>query len=332
MELLVIGGTHFVGRAAVEEAVRRGHAVTVFHRGPAEPEGFPDVAHVHGDRDGGLGALAGRRWDATLDTCGYVPRQVREVAEALGDAAGHYAFVSSISVYPDETPAGATEDAPTFGPPFPDTEEITDGSYGPLKVACEHEARARFGGRCLIVRPGYVVGRHDPTDRFTSWVLRAARPGPMLVPEPARMPLQVVDARDLASFTLDRIEARDDDVYHVAGPDEAITWGDVVPVLVAAGGGGAEPVWVGEAFLRDRLGEEEAAEALPLWDVAYPGLHAVDVGKGRAAGLRCRPFDETVRDVLEGNRHRVGAPLKVGLTPQAEAGLLEAWAAAGAGS
>ena len=324
MKLLVIGGTHFVGRAAVEDAVSRGHEVTVVHRGPAEPDGFPDVEHVHADRDGGLGVLGGRTWDAALDTCGYVPRQIREVGQALGDAVAHYGFVSSISVYPDDTPAHATERSPTYGPPFPGTEEITDGSYGPLKVACEEEARSAFGGRCLIVRPGYVVGRHDPTDRFSSWVLRAARGGEMLAPGPPDRPLQVVDARDLAAFTLDRLEARADDVYCVAGPDAPLTWGEAISISVDLGGAGAEPVWVGERFLSERLGDD-VWTALPMWDMEYPGLHQVDTSKARAAGLSCRPIEETVRDILDGNRDRVGAPMKAGLTPEREAELLAAW-------
>ena len=325
MDLLVIGGTHLVGRAAVEEAVARGHAVTIFHRGPQEPKGFPVVEHIHGDRDGGLGALSGRAWDVALDTCGYVPRQVREAAAVLGDSVAHYGFVSSISVYPDGTPAHASEDTAVYTPPFPDGEEITDGSYGPLKVACEEEARSAFVDRCLIVRPGYVVGSHDRSDRFTSWVLRAARGGAMLAPGPRDQPLQVVDARDLAAFTLDRLEARTAESYCVVGPDAPLTWGKAIPVLAEVGGAGAEPVWVDASFLRERLGGVE--EALPLWDIDDAGLHQIDATKARSAGLRCRPFGDTVRDILEGNRGRVGAPLKVGLTPEREADLLAAWAA-----
>ena len=204
MRLLVIGGTHFVGRAVVEDAVARGHAVTVFHRGGTEPDGFPDAEHVHGDRDGGLDPLRGRSWDVVLDTCGYMPRVVRASAELLADGVEHYGFISTLSVYPDDTPGGMNEETPIYGPPFPDTEEITEASYGPLKAACEAEVQAAFPGRCLIVRPGYIVGPHDPSDRFTSWVRRAAAGGPMLAPRPSSEALQVVDARDLGAFTLDR--------------------------------------------------------------------------------------------------------------------------------
>ncbi len=328
MDLLIIGGTHFVGRALVEDAVARGHGVTVFHRGPAEPEGFPDVEHVHGDRDGGLGPLRGRTWDAAIDTCGYVPRVVRDSAQLLSDAVATFVFVSTLSVYPDDAPAGTDEETPTHGPPFPETEEITAESYGPLKVACELEAQQAFPGRCLIVRPGYIVGPHDPSDRFTYWVRRAASGGRMLAPGPQEQRLQVVDVRDLAAFTLDRMQEGRDDVFGVVGPREPLTWGGALAILVDAGHAGTELVWVDAPFLQARVNEEDGE--LPLWDIDYPGLHSFDAGKAIAAGLHHRPVAETIADTLAWDRGR--GPLKVGLTPERERELLQAWSVAGAGS
>lgn len=322
MNFLVIGGTRFVGRAVVEDAVARGHDVTVFHRGPAEPEGFPEVEHVHGDRDGGLGALAGRTWDMALDTCGYVPRQIREVAATFDQRIGHYGFVSSISVYPDGTASGATEMTPTSDPPSTGAEDVTDASYGPLKVACEREALAAFPGRCLIVRPGYIVGPHDPTDRFTSWVRRAAAGGEMLAPESRSQPLQVVDVRDLAAFTLDRLEARTNEVFCVVGPDASLTWGEALPRLVAAGNANTRLTWVGEPFLTAKLGDD-VFEALPLWDVQDAGLHQVDATKAVEAGLRRRSFAATVADTLAWDREE--GVRKLGLSPEREAEILAAW-------
>ena len=133
MKLLVIGGTRFVGRAFVEEAVRHGHDVTVFHRSVSEPEDFPSVEHLHGDRDGQLGLLRGRSWDAVLDTCAYVPRVVREASAVLQDSAGHYTFVSTLSVHPDDMPAGSTEQTPTHQPPFPQTETVTAETLRPAQ-------------------------------------------------------------------------------------------------------------------------------------------------------------------------------------------------------
>jgi 2'-hydroxyisoflavone reductase len=325
VRLLVIGGTHFVGRAVVEIAAARGHEVSVFHRGPTEPEGFPDVEHLHGDRDGGLEVLRGRAWDVTLDTCGYVPRVVRDSARLLADAVGTYGFVSSLSVLPDETPAGAHEETPTYQPPFPQTEEITNESYGPLKVACEREAADAFPGRCLIVRPGYIVGPHDPTDRFTYWVRRAAAGGEMLAPGPGDGALQVVDVRDLGAFMLDRLEAGTAGTFGVVGPREPLTWAAFVDVALAAAGKATAPVWVDRAFLEGELGDA-IDDALPLRDYAYPGLHRYDASRAVAAGLRHRPLEETIVDTLAWDRDR--EPLKAGLASGRERELLEAWRAA----
>jgi 2'-hydroxyisoflavone reductase len=327
MKLLVIGGTRFVGRAAVEAAVGRGHEVTVFHRGDSEPADLPEVEHVHGDRDGGSGVLRGRGWDGALDTCGYVPRQVRELAEALSDSVGHYAFVSSLSVYPDDTPAGANEDSPTHGPPFPNTEEVDDQTYGPLKVACEREAELGFPGRSLIVRPGYIVGPHDTSDRFTYWIRRAAQGGEMLAPAPEDEAIQVVDVRDLAAFMLDHLEARTNGVFGVVGPGAPLTWAGALSAAVAAGEAGTALTWVDPAFLRAQLGER-VESALPLWDVEYSGLHRFDAGRAMSAGLRHRPFGDTVADTLAWDRARDGEGLAAGLSRDHERRLLAAWHAA----
>ncbi len=251
MKILTIGGTRFFGRAFVEEAARRGHEVTVFHRGESEPTDLPQVEHLHGDRKDGLELLAGRSWDAVLDTCAFVPREVSDLAAAIGDRIGHYTLVSSLSVHPDDLPVGATEDTPTHQPPFPDTEEVTEETYGPLKVACEVEAAAVFGGRLLVIRPGYIVGPHDPTDRFTYWVRRAAAGGEMLAAGPPDAPIQGIDARDLGTFVLDRVEASDTDTYGVVGPAEPATTADVVEAARTAGGAG-HLVRLGRPGLRAR--------------------------------------------------------------------------------
>lgn len=326
MKLLVIGGTHFVGRAMVEEAVARGHDVTVFHRGPAEPGGFPEVEHLHGDRDGGLDPLRGRWWDAAIDTCGYVPRVVGDSARLLTTMVSSFVFISTLSVYPNDAPAGGTEETPTHSPPFPETEEITAESYGPLKVACELEAQGAFTGRCLVIRPGYIVGPHDPTDRFTYWVRRASVGGRMLAPGPRDQPLQVLDVRDLGAFTLDRMEEGRDDVFGVVGPREHLTWGEALPAIVEACGAGTELTWVDAPFLQARVREEDGE--LPLWDIDYAGLHGFDASKAIAAGLHHRPLAETIADTLAWDRGR--GPLKVGLTPERERDLLQEWRSAGA--
>jgi len=328
MKLLLVGGTSFVGRAAVEGAVGRGHEVTVFHRGEREPEALSGVEHIHGDRDGGLDALRGRTWDAALDTCGYVPRVVRDSAQLLADAVGTYGFVSSLSVLPDDAMAGANEDTSVHQPPFPQTEEITEGSYGPLKVACELEAQAAFPGRCLVTRPGYIVGPNDPSDRFTYWIRRAGAGGEILAPGPEDGDLQVVDARDLGAFMLDHLEAGTSDVFGVTGPADRLTWGAFLPLACEVAGSDATLAWVDQAFLEAELGDQ-IDEALPLRDYPYQGLHSYDVRKAIAAGLTYRPIRDTIADTLawDGGRDHAG-PMRTGLTIEREPDLLEAWRAA----
>lgn len=325
VRVLTIGGTRFFGRAFVEEAVRRGHDVTVFHRGGSEPSDLPSVEHVHGDRKAGVETLRGHSWDAVLDTCAFVPREVRELADTIGGAIGHYTLVSSLSVHPDDLPVGATEDTPIHAPPYPDTEDVTEETYGPLKVACEVEAAARFGDRLLVIRPGYIVGPHDPTDRFTWWVRRAAAGGEMLAAGPPDAPIQGIDARDLGAFVLDRVEARDSTTYGVVGPAEPATTADVVDGARNAAGADTSFVWVDPAFVR-ALGEIHETW-FPMWHPHQPGFHAYDAAKATAAGLRPRPFDRTIADTLAWDRDRGAPPLAAGVPPDKEGELLDAWRA-----
>lgn len=323
VKLLVIGGTRFVGRAFVEQAVDHGHEVAVFHRSVSEPDGFPDVEHLHGDRDGQLGLLRGREWDAVLDTCAYVPRAVREAGAVLRDVAGHYTLVSTLSVHPDDMPAGATEETATFQPPFPQTETVTVESYGPLKVACEQEARAAFGDRCLIIRPGYIVGPHDPSDRFTFYLRRAAAGGEMAAPGPPDAPLQVVDVRDLAAFMLGRIEAGDGEVYGVVGPGEPVVMREALETARDAAAAGTTFTWISEEFLT--ASGDQAQEWFPLWEPEFPGVHSYDAAKAVAAGLHHRPFAETVADTLAWDAERGYPPLSTGLSREKETELLASW-------
>jgi 2'-hydroxyisoflavone reductase len=323
VRILTVGGTRFFGRAFVEEAARRGHDVSVFHRGESEPAELAGIEHIHGDRHAGVEELAERSWDAVVDTCAFIPREVRELADAIGERIGHYTLVSSLSVHPDDLPVGATEDTPTHQPPFPDSEEVTDESYGPLKVACEREAAAAFAGRLLVIRPGYIVGPHDPTDRFTWWVRRAAAGGEMLAAGPPDAPIQGIDARDLGAFVLDRVEARDSTTYGVVGPAELATTSDVVEGARSAAGADTSFVWVDPAFVQ-ALGDIHETW-FPMWHPHQPGFHAYDAAKATAAGLRPRPFAQTVADTLAWDRERGAPPLAAGLPSEKERELLAAW-------
>ena len=323
MKLLVIGGTHFVGRAMVEDAVARGHDVTVFHRGPAEPERFPEVEHVHGDRDGGLDPLRGQ-------DVGRGDRHVRlRPARGAGLRAtarrrGRRPTCSSRRSRSIRTTrhAGGTEASPTRQPPFPDTEEITAESYGGLKVACELEAQDRVPrDGASSSGPGTSWVRHDPSDRFTYWVRRAAGRRPDARPRPAgpaaagrRRPRpRRVHARSPGGGDGRRVRRR--------RPARAAHVGPGAP---GARGGRAGRAPSSRGWTRRSCGtrvKEEDGE-LPLWDIDYPGLHSFDASKAIAAGLRHRPLTETIADTLAWDRGR-GA-LKVGLTPERERALLQA--------
>ncbi len=208
MKLLVLGGTVFLGRHLVEAATARGHSVTLFNRGQHNPELYPEVEKLRGDRDSDLSALQGRRWDAVIDTCGYLPRAVRASAELLADAVDHYTFISSISVYADFHTPAMDESAPVGTLADETVEEVTGETYGPLKALCEQAAERALPGRVLNIRPGLIVGPHDPTDRFTYWPVRVARGGEVLAPGRPHVPVQVIDGRDLAEWTVRMVEAR----------------------------------------------------------------------------------------------------------------------------
>lgn len=326
MRLLTIGGTRFSGRALTGQALEHGHEVTIFHRGGGEDDPWPTAEHVHGDRAEGFGAIAGRSFDAVVDFCGFFPRQLREAAAAFPDA-GRYAFVSSLSAHRDDVRAGATEDDDVHQPPFPEAEEITWQTYGPLKVASERAVRDAFGDRTTLIRPGYIVGPHDPTDRFTYWVRRAARGGEVLAPAPAGQSMQWVDARDLAAFVLRLVEGDVAGTFSVVTPPGRHTLHELLTTAAGAAGADTAVTSVDDAFVREHgLVGTEDADPFPLITPDEPNVHRFDTSRAQAAGLACRPLADTVRDTLAWDDAR-GAPwpMQVGLPSEREAELLAAW-------
>src|SRR4051794_32497949 len=233
MRILVIGGSSFVGRHIVQTALDRGHDVTLFNRGQTNPDAFPTAEHLTGDRNSDLSALEGRSWDATVDVCAYVPRQVRTLLEKLGTGAGHYTLVSTISVYGEvDVDSGFDEDAPLLEPAWDD--ELVMELYGELKVACEQVARELAGDRLLVIRPGYVIGPHDPTHRFTYWVERVAEGRAPIAGPLEAMPLQGVDGRDLGAFTASQVENGTVDAFHVTAPEPAPTFAEWLATIARA--------------------------------------------------------------------------------------------------
>jgi len=286
MRILIVGGSSFVGRHITQRAVDAGHEVVLFNRGRTNPGAFAGVEQIQGDRNTDLDRLAGRAFDATIDVCAYVPRQVRSLLETLGSGAGHYAFISTVSVYPETTPAHFDESFPLVAPAF--GEEVTNETYGALKVACELVAAELAGERLAIVRPGYVVGPFDPTGRFTYWVERVAAGGRMLGPA-ADQPLQVIDGRDLAAFTVGLVEAEVTDSFHAAAPDPALSFSEALrEVAAGVGQRDLDVEWRGQH------------DGLPLSDVPDGwGLMQADVSKAVSRGLRWRPLSATSADILE---------------------------------
>jgi 2'-hydroxyisoflavone reductase len=322
MKLLVIGGTGFSGRALSQQALAAGHDLTLFHRTPTGL--FPDAEHVLGDRDLGVEALSGRVFDAVVDTCGYVPRAVRASCDALATS-GWYGYVSSLSAHEEGLGPGATEDSPVYRAPFPDSEEVTDESYGPLKRACEEVVLGAFDDRAAVIRPGYIVGPHDPTDRFTSWVRRATAGGEMLAPGPPDETMQFVDARDLAAFFLHLAGSATVGTFSVVHAAGTATRADVLVAATRASGADTRVTWADGPWLDAELGEDRD-RAFPMWDPQERGFHRYDSSRAVAAGLSTRPLADTVRDTIAWDADRgEEAERGCGLEPIRESELIAAW-------
>ena len=330
--LLVLGGTSFLGPHLTRRALESGWEVTHFNRGRRAPQGVPGVETLIGDRDGELGALEGRRWDAVIDTSGYIPRHVRLSAGLLAPSVGRYVFISSISVYAgfskpnDESSAVGTLESETI-------EEVSGETYGPLKALCEQAAQAALPGRTIVIRPGLIVGPLDPTDRFTYWPARADRGGEILAPGSPDDPVQLIDVRDLADWTMDLLEGdTKEGVYNAVSPPRRFTIGGLLDDCVAVAARDARLTWVDAEFLAARNVSPWAD--MPVWvppvgDEGAISLTSVD--RAVAAGLTFRPLRDTVRDTLEWYRslpQERRQALRAGLSADREREVLAAWHAA----
>ena len=325
MKLLILGGTVFLGRHLVDSALARGHEVTLFNRGQHNPELFPGIEKLRGDRDGDLTVLQGRRWDTVIDTSGYLPRVVRASAAALASAVEHYTFISSISVYSDANQPGLDESGIVGTLEDPTVEEITGETYGPLKALCEQAVEEEMPGRALMIRPGLIVGPFDPTDRFTYWPHRVARGGEVLAPGRTKHATQIIDVRDLADWTVRMAERRASGIYNATGPAYTLTMGALLDTCQAVAQSDAAFTWADERFLLDQ-GVQPWSE-LPLWlPEADDTLSTVNCAKAFAAGLTMRPLAETVRDTLTWDITRpAGHEWRAGLSAERERQVLQNW-------
>jgi len=336
MRLLVLGGSWFLGRVLVEEALREGHQVTTFNRGRSG-EDVPGVEIVRGDRQdrASLARLASERtWDAVVDTSGYVPRAVGEGARMLADHADRYVFVSTVSVYEGWPVEPLSEDSAVLecpadaGPDFgADDPRGYPTQYGFQKAGCERAVHVAFGGRALVLRPGVILGPYEYVGRLPWWLRRVARGGRVLAPGSPDRQIQPIDVRDVAGFMLTGLEGGLTGTFNVAAPIGHATFGSMLSDCLAVTGSPVELVWVSDEFLL-KHGVREWTE-LPLWRT-YPGTWRVATNRARAAGLRCRPLSETVQDTWAWLVEGGGAVLHArqgehGITPDKEAQLLLAW-------
>ncbi|MFD1032376.1 SDR family oxidoreductase [Metaplanococcus flavidus] len=334
MKLLILGGTRFLGRALTEAALQSGHEVTLFNRGKTDTELFPEVEKLVGDRGGDLDSLKGRNWDAVIDTSGYLPWTVRESAEILMDAAGHYTFISSVSVYDELEELGIDEDH-SVGQLSPErldelkgmeTAEAIKAQYGELKFLCEKEVERAFPDRSLIVRPGLIVGPYDFTDRFSYWVNRIAKGGDVLAPGRRDKSVQFIDVRDLAEWVLRMVESKTIGTYNATGPETELTMQEFLNRCKETVGHEADLIWVDEKFL---VGHEvNGWTDMPLWipdSFNMKGFLTVDIRKALDAGLKFRPLEETISDTFAWESTRNVTEQKAGLDPEKEKAVLIDW-------
>jgi 2'-hydroxyisoflavone reductase len=339
LHILILGGTQFVGVHMTERAVERGHVVTLFNRGRTHPELFPQLEKLQGDRDGKLETLEGRSWDAVIDDSGYIPRHVKLSAQLLARNVRQYLYISSVSAYASFVAPNREDSA--LGKLADESIEKIDGStYGPLKALCEKVVTTALPGRATVLRPGYIVGPYDNTDRFTYWPARAARGGDMLAPGTAGDPIQFIDARDLARFAINALEKHVTGTFNVVAPPRQFSMGKLIATSIASANSLAHPAspplptWVAADFLASRYPDAD----IPIW-VPSHGDEAAFAYTSAAlslnAGLTITPIRKTVDDTLAWQLSRPENERthpKAGLSADVEREILAAWHAVAAAS
>jgi len=326
--LLLLGGTAFLGPEIVQAAKARGWTITLFNRGKTNPGLFPELERLRGDRNGDLKSLEGRTWDVVIDTSGYVPRHVRDSATLLKDAK-QYVFISTLSVLADNREPGMDESAPVGKLEDETVEKVTGETYGPLKALCEQAAETAMPGRVTIIRPGLIVGPGDPTDRFTYWPVRVDRGGEVLAPGTPADPVQFIDVRDLAEWTMKAVDGGHVEIYHATGPERELGMGAVLEACKKGSGSDATFLWADADFLEAQ--KISAWSDMPIWvpprgDSA--GFSRVNCAKAIAKGLAFRPVGETAKNTLawwKGQPEERRKKMRAGISPEREAEVLQAW-------
>src|SRR5437588_4334659 len=334
LRILILGVTGLTGPYQGRYALSRGHKVTTFNRGKTHTGELPkEVEQLIGDRNGQLDALRDRQWDVAIDNPTTLPAWVRNAAQILKDNVDRYMFISTISVYAD-TGQGVDETAPLAkydGPdPYKETIEAVKASgyktYGPLKALSEHEVEKWFPGKSLIIRPGLIVGPGDPSDRFTYWPVRIDRGGEVVAPGTPSDPVQFIDARDLAEWTIRMAENRETGIYNATGPAEAFGIGGMLDGIKGALKSEARFTWVNEEFLTEQ--KDQPWSDMPVWTGKDDAVSRTNISRALSRGLTFRPLDITARDTLAWFKSlppdRQAHP-KAGLPSEREAEVIAQW-------
>lgn len=340
MDILILGGSRFLGRFLVEKALEKGHNVTLFNRG-SNQDIFPEIEQLKGDRDGDLEQLKGRKWDAVIDTCGFIPRTVSKSSKLLNHVQ-HYTYISSCSVYKDQYEPGIDESGEIQTLDDEKVEEITRGTAGPiyneyyghLKTMSEIAAEKELPGKVLAIRAGLIVGPYDYSDRLPYWVKRISEGGEILAPGRPERQIQFIDVKDLAQWIIQMIEQNTTGIFNATGPDYSLTMGQFLEECKRVSCSDADFTWVSESFLMDN--QVGAWGEMPLWiPEEYPlpgsekpwnGFLAINNKKAIQNGLTFRPLSETIKDILKWEQNRPeGVERKAGMERQRETELLESW-------
>lgn len=327
MNILILGGTRFLGRYLTETAIKRGHTVTLFNRGRENPDLFPEAETLIGNRNGDLKALKGKKWDAVIDTCGFVPHAVRASADILSDSVKHYSFISSGSVYDHLGEVDINENHPLKHMSIEEADKLTAGTAGPVynehygvfKALCEKEVERCFPSQNLIIRAGIIVGPYDYADRFSYWINRVDEGGEVLAPGRRDKEIQLIDVRDLAEWIVIKVENNLTGTFNTVGPDYTLTMEQFLINCKKNTNSNATFTWIDESFLLDQ--EVQFWSEIPLWipdEVKVPGFLSIDNKKAIDQNLTFRPLSDTIKDTLAWEYTRTKAERKAGLSVEKE--------------
>ena len=329
LKVLILGGTGFIGPHFIDALTAGGHKITLFNRGKRDPEVRPGIEQLLGDRNGEISSLKGHDWDVVIDNSGYTPSQVKATAELLKDHVRKYIFISSVAVYADFAKAGIDEDYKLAELKDPTSEVVNGETYGGLKVLCEKVVETTYGKRATLIRPTYIAGPGDHTDRFTYWPVRVSKGGEMLAPGTPSDPFQYIDVRDLAGFIRTCVEKDVNGKFNVCTPQGAVTMGSLLDEAKRITKADTTFVWATPAFLEANgiIGEKAEGNLIPIWEPPTgdeAGLLLVSPARAEKKGLKFRSLETTIRDTLEWQKKRPDDKqvLKAGLTMQREAELL----------